>query len=169
MLLDELYRRLHNHSVNVLAYIDDLASHEAHSSCALAPKGDDYREVVECTPAPRAQQEWAFLRFPTRRAFYRVLGRHEVAQEPSGSSAYTVLTTFWRAPNRPIEDDGATGVRPKLSTGRLVECGLAGLNQVRRSKERKVSQRREPCSRRRPRGARCRPGGIGLALTLGQG
>lgn len=103
--------------------------------------------------------------FWTRRMVYRVLGRHEVAQEPSGSGEYTGSTTFLRAPNRPKEGDGAKGVRSKVSAGRLAGGGLEGLGLVGRIEVRKASQQRVPWSTRRcPEVFDIGSGGIGLAL-----
>jgi hypothetical protein len=92
-----------------------------------------------------------FFRFQTRSAVYRVLGRHEVAQEPSGSGEYTGPTTFLRTSKPPKEGDGAKGVRSGVSAGRLAGGAPVGLGQVRRAKARKASQQRKPFARCCPR------------------
>jgi hypothetical protein len=93
----------------------------------------------------------ALFAFRARCAVYRVLGRHEVAQEPSGSGEYTGPTTFLRTSKPPKEGDGAKGVRSGVSAGRLAGGAPVGLGQVRRAKARKASQQRKPSARRCPR------------------
>jgi hypothetical protein len=129
--------------VSSLPMVRSAALQGPSSLCCL-PSGD----VI----APRDSKDLRAFVVPVARcAVYRVLGRHEVAQEPSGSGEYTGPTTFLRTSKPPKEGDGAKGVRSGVSAGRLAGGAPVGLGQVRRAKARKASQQRKPSARCCPR------------------